>query len=99
MTTVEFQAALAKGLPIEDADLSKVEWKDAQCDGASFLGCRFAHADFRGASFTDCIFTDKAASVGSTFAFSELREARLIRCDLSFCHFDRCKLFAIELER
>ena len=65
----------------------------------SFIGCRFAHADFRGATFEECIFTDKAASAGSTFAFAELREARLIRCDLSFCHFDRCKLFAIEMDR
>jgi fluoroquinolone resistance protein len=104
LTTREFHAALESGSAMEDADLSAVDWKDARCDGAGFLrcrfiGCRFAQADFRGATFEDCIFTNKAASVGSTFAFSELREARLIRCDLSFCHFDRCKLFAIEMDR
>src|ERR1700732_5325657 len=93
MTSAEFHAALASGSPIEGADLSNIEWKDAQCAEAKFLRCRFircrfAHVDFRGATFEDCIFTDKAASTGTTFAFSELREARLIRCDLSFCHID-----------
>jgi fluoroquinolone resistance protein len=104
MTIDQLHAAIAKGLPIEDADLSSLEWKDLSCAGATFLrcrfiGCRFAHVDFRGAIFQDCIFTDKAASKGAVFAFSELREVRLLRCDLSFCRFDRCKLFAIELDR
>jgi fluoroquinolone resistance protein len=104
MTSKQLRAALAKGLPIEGEDLSHVDWKDARCDGATFIkcrfiGCRFAHADFRGATFEDCIFTDKTTSKGATFAFSELREAKLIRCDLSFCHFDRCKLFDIEMDR
>ncbi len=101
---VDFREAIANGRPVEDADLSNLDWKDAPCAGASFLrcrfvGCRFAHADFRGATFEDCVFTDKAAATGCTFAFSELHEARLIRCDLSFCHFDRCRLFAIEMDR
>ena len=104
MTTEEFNVALAKGDPIGGEDLSRLDWTDAQCAEAKFIrcrfvNCRFAHADFRGASFEDCIFTDKAASAGSTFAFTELREARLIRCDLSFCHFDRCKLFDIQIDR
>ena len=104
LTTRGLQAALAKGAPIEDADLSAIDWKDLACDEANFIrcrfiGCRFAHTDFRGATFEDCIFTDKAASKGSTLAFTELREARLLRCDLSFCHFDRSKLFDIKMDR
>ncbi len=100
----DLQAAIEEGLPIEDADLSQLDWKDAQCAGATFIrcrfiGCRFGHADFRGATLEECIFTDKATSKGSTFAFSELREARLIRCDLSFCLFDRCKLFDIAMDK
>jgi fluoroquinolone resistance protein len=124
MTSGEFNAALAKHRPIEGANLSRVEWTDAQCGDARlidcivedahlkdasfagahlvrcrFIRCRFAHVDFRGATLEDCVFTDKAASTGSIFAFSELREARLLRCDLSFCHFDRCKLFANEMNK
>src|ERR1700733_12263640 len=104
MTTEELHAAIANGDPVDGEDLSNVDWTDAQCAEAKFIRCRFikcrfAHADFRGASFENCIFTDKAASTGSTFAFTELREARLIRCDLSFCHFDRSKLFDVQIAR
>jgi fluoroquinolone resistance protein len=104
MTIDELQAAIAKGSPIEDADLSHLEWNETSCAGATFLRCRFircrfAHVDFSGATFHDCIFTDKTALKGSAFAFSNLREARLARCDLSFCHIDRSKLFAIEMDR
>src|SRR5262245_27994497 len=104
LTTKFLAAALSSGSPIEDADLAEVDWKDLACEGTTFVRCRFiggrfAHTDFRGASFEECIFTDKAASKGATFAFSEMREARLTRCDLSFCHFDRCKLFDLTMER
>src|SRR5271170_7655126 len=69
ITTEELLAAIATELPIEDADISSVDWKDLRCDGASFLrcrfvGCRFAYVDFRGATFEDCVFTDKATSTG-----------------------------------
>lgn len=119
-----FRALLAGGKPIEGANLSSVDWTDADCGDARFIDCviedaqfkntiftgahitrchfircRLAHVDFRGATLKDCIFTDKAASVGSVFAFSELREARLDRCDLSFCLFERSKLFSIEMEK
>jgi fluoroquinolone resistance protein len=104
MTIEELHHAIAKGAPIEDADLSHLEWKDLACAGAKFvrcrfIGCRLAHVDFRGAIFEDCIFTDKSALRGSAFAFTNLRETRLLRCDLSFCLIDRCKLFAIEMDR
>ena len=104
MTTDQLFDALSNGDPIEDADLSMVDWKDASCAEAKFIRCRFircrfAHTDFRGATFEDCIFTDKEASAGATFAFTEMREARLLRCDLSFCHFDRARLFDIRMER
>jgi hypothetical protein len=84
MTIDQLHAAIDKGSLIEDADLSSLEWKDRSCAGATFLrcrfiGCRFAHVDFRGASFTACIFTDKVASRGAVFAFSELREARSLQ--------------------
>jgi len=36
---------------------------------------------------------------GLSIRFSELREARLLRCDLSFCIFERSKLFSIEMEK
>jgi fluoroquinolone resistance protein len=104
MTVEQLHAAIAQRAPIEDADLSHLQWNDLSCAGATFIrcrfiGCRLAHVDFRGATFEDCIFTDKSALRGSTFAFSKLREARLLRCDLSFCLIDRCKLFAIEMDR
>ena len=104
MTIDELHRAISNGAPVEDADLSHLEWKDFSCVGAKFvrcrfIGCRLAHVDFRGATFEDCIFTDKTALRGSTFAFSNLREARMTRCDLSFCLIDRCKLFAIEMDR
>jgi fluoroquinolone resistance protein len=104
MTSKELGVALEAGLPIEDIDLSGAEWAERECEGVifhrcRFIGCRFTHVNFRGATFEDCIFLDKATSTGSTFVFGELREARLLRCDLSFCTFDRCKLFAIEMER
>ena len=124
MKSDAFQDLLASGKPVEGANLSSVDWTDADCGGACFIDCviedaqlkntiftdahltrcrfircRSAHANFRGATLEDCIFTDKAASVGSVFAFSELREARLLRCDLSFCVFERSKLFSIEMEK
>ena len=56
---------------------------------------------FSGASFEDCIFTDKTALRGSTFAFSNLREVRLRVRPVVLCHrsmqtvrveMDRCNL-------
>ena len=104
MTTEQLLNAIANGDTIEDADLSEVDWKDLSCAEAKFIRCRFmrcrfAHTDIRAASFEDCIFADKEASVGATFAFTEMHEAHLIRCDLSFCHFDRARLFDIHMER
>ncbi|HLX37916.1 MAG TPA: pentapeptide repeat-containing protein, partial [Candidatus Binataceae bacterium] len=84
MTTGQLLEAIANGDAIEGVDLSAVDWKDlsgaeAKFIRCRFIRCRFAHTDLRAASFEDCIFTDKQASVGATFAFTEMREARLIR--------------------
>jgi fluoroquinolone resistance protein len=104
LSTDRFFAILAEQGTIENADLSSVDWNDADCDEARLvkcrlIGCRFAHTKFRAAWFEDCIFTDRAKSTGSVFAFSELSNARFHRCDLSFCAFDRSNLFNIDMEK
>lgn len=84
---------------VEDAVLSGTVLSGARLVRCRFARCRFAHVDLRGAYIEECSFTDRGASVGSTFAFSELRESRFKGCDLSFCKFERSQLFAIEMNQ
>src|SRR5258708_32310196 len=63
---------------IEDAQLKNTVLTGAHFARCRLIRCRFPHTDFRGATFEDCIFTDRAESKGSTFVFTELRDARFI---------------------
>jgi fluoroquinolone resistance protein len=54
-----------------------------------FTRCRFSHADLRDSVFDECQFLEPADTAGCGFAFSDLRQAKFIRCNLSFCEFDR----------
>jgi fluoroquinolone resistance protein len=63
-----------------------------------FIRCRFSHADLRDTAFNECQFLDRADTTGCIFTFSDLRQARFLKCDLSLCEIDRSDLFSIEMD-
>ncbi|MDR6289374.1 fluoroquinolone resistance protein [Inquilinus ginsengisoli] len=81
----------------EDCGFAGGDLTGAEFRNCRFLRCRFASTSLRDAVFEDCVFTDRAASTGTVFAFSELRDARFARCDLSFSGFERSGLFGIAM--
>ena len=68
--------------------------------GCQFSGARFSHAELNEAVFEECQFVNRGdKAVGCSFAFSNLRDARFVKCDLSLCQFDRSGLFSIEMDQ
>lgn len=88
-----FSDCLFEACSFAGGDLTGVAFRRCR-----FLRCRFASVTLRDAVFEDCVFTDRATSTGTVFAFSELREARFRRCDLSFCGFERSGTFGLVME-
>ncbi len=94
-----------EGARFSRCSFAGVHATNALLSGASFTGChfsgaRFSHAELNEAVFEECQFTsrdDKA--VGCSFAFSNLRDARFVKCDLSLCTFDRSGLFSVVMDQ
>ena len=67
---------------------------------ATMQGRTAAFSTFSDAQFDECVFTARdEPPEGSSFAFSDLRSARFMKCDLSLCQFERSDLFAVEMDQ
>ncbi|WP_049974389.1 pentapeptide repeat-containing protein [Azospirillum sp. B4] len=83
----------------QEVRFTGVDFSDARFRDCLFVRCRLSHAKLRDAVLEDCRFVDpEDKTAGCTLAFSDLRAARLTRCDLSFSVIDRCTLFDVEAE-
>ena len=111
----ELHDRLTAGAPIQGADLSAIDWQDADYDAPVFIDCQFTavgfnNTKFQGGRFKDCRFAR------CRFAHADLREAVFEACgfvdrtgdpegcgfafsDLRSARFARCDLSFAVFER
>jgi fluoroquinolone resistance protein len=96
-TDADLSDAVFTDCVIEDAQFSNTLFQGARFRRCRILRCRAAHADLRETSFEDCGFADPGTHTGLACAFSNLEQARFLRCDLTLSLFDRSSLYDVEM--
>jgi fluoroquinolone resistance protein len=105
MTDPDWTDHQAEDAVFTDRVFDRPQFTGTQFAGARFTRCRFLHArfaqaDLPGAIFESCTFTaPDDRTEGASFALSNLRAARFLRCDLSLARFDRCDMFDITMDQ
>ena len=87
-TGCQFTRCLFQSPAVRGADFSESQFRNCTFEPARFASCKFV-----GAQFEDCAFFIPGQKKGCTFAFCELRNVEMARCNFSVNSFERCDLY------
>jgi fluoroquinolone resistance protein len=82
-----------KNCLIQNGDFSQSQLEGLIADQCRFLDCSFRSANLDHSHFKGCRFVNKETHEGCSFRFSEMKNATIEECDLSFVRFHRCDLY------